>query len=244
MKRFLILLSTLFCAVANADTITVNWDNGDQTYTTTTCEAGDDIVLPTIQTKRGYTFQGWKLSPYMPLEYIENAPSGTYFNTGFYPNENSIAVVDFVLLQYGSGDCPVIKPSVNNVPVADIFSITASLNSSYQWHTKLSFNYKYKYCANCSSTHRKHYLNKNTISSEKDKYFTSTTPILIFANNTSSLTSCRIRLYSIQLYQGDELVHDYAPARKSDGTVCLYDKVTGDFLYNLGTTDPVAGPAL
>ena len=58
MKRFLILLSIL-CFGAYADTITINWGIDNQPYTTTTCEIGGDVILPSVS-KRGHIFRGWQ----------------------------------------------------------------------------------------------------------------------------------------------------------------------------------------
>ena len=38
----------------------VNWYVGDNLYTTTTCEIGNDISLPVAPTKTGYVFWGWR----------------------------------------------------------------------------------------------------------------------------------------------------------------------------------------
>ena len=249
MKRFFVLFGLLFCTAVFADTVTVNWDMNDQTYATTTCESGDDITLPqTTPTKRGYTFQGWKLLSYIPLEYIENIPSDTYFNTGFYPTENTKVVVDFIKPSYGSGDCPVIKTT------SILFGISSSINSNYPLMPSFYFNKKRFYKSEkITNVRHKYSLDKNAWYmddvkaqdiNQQDAYFRSDAPMYIFSSSDSDPTTCVIRIYSIQLYQDDVLVHDYVPAMKSDGTVCFYDKVTGTFLYNQGTSDPVAGPAL
>lgn len=60
MKRFLLFISALFiCNIAIADDITINWSVDNQPYTTTTCEIGGDVVLPSVS-KRGHVFRGWK----------------------------------------------------------------------------------------------------------------------------------------------------------------------------------------
>lgn len=59
MKRFLILFGLLFCTAVFAETITINWGVNNQTYTTTTCETGNDVILPATPTKRGHVFKGW-----------------------------------------------------------------------------------------------------------------------------------------------------------------------------------------
>ena len=69
MKKILVLCAIFITNVTLADTINVNWMVGDSVYDTTTCTVGDDLILPTPPTKRGYTFQGWQPF-YVFLEYI------------------------------------------------------------------------------------------------------------------------------------------------------------------------------
>lgn len=52
-----------------------------------------------------------------------------------------------------------------------------------------------------------------------------------------------VRLKSCKIYDGNELVRDFKPARV-DGVVCLFDNVTQEFFYNanVGGVDFIAGP--
>ena len=60
MKRILLFLSVLFIATAAiAEEITINWGADNKNYTTTSCEIGNDVILPTPPTKRGHIFKGW-----------------------------------------------------------------------------------------------------------------------------------------------------------------------------------------
>ena len=50
-------------------------------------------------------------------------------------------------------------------------------------------------------------------------------------------------LYYCKLYENDILVSDFIPVkRKDDGVICLYDKVSKQFLLNQGTGNFIAGP--
>ena len=48
-------------AVWDANTININWYNGDTRVAQTTCTYDGQISLPTEPTKPGYTFSGWRL---------------------------------------------------------------------------------------------------------------------------------------------------------------------------------------
>lgn len=43
------------------------------------------------------------------------------------------------------------------------------------------------------------------------------------------------KIYYAQIYSGDTLQADMIPVKKSDGTLCLYDKVRKKYIYNAGT---------
>ena len=43
------------------------------------------------------------------------------------------------------------------------------------------------------------------------------------------------KIYYAQIYSGNTLVADMIPVKKSDGTLCLYDKVRKKYIYNAGT---------
>lgn len=48
-------------AIWNANTININWYNGDTRVAQNTCTYDGQITLPQQPTKVGYTFNGWKL---------------------------------------------------------------------------------------------------------------------------------------------------------------------------------------
>lgn len=59
MKKILLCLFAIFVGTA-AIAEKINWYLDGDIYNTTTCETGDDIILPTAPEKYGYTFKGWK----------------------------------------------------------------------------------------------------------------------------------------------------------------------------------------
>ena len=90
MNRFVcfifIVCSFVICH-AFADTINLHWLNYDgTTYQDSTCTVSSDLIIPsTPPTRYGYTFTGWKLSNYIPIEYLES--TGTqYIDTGYIGN--------------------------------------------------------------------------------------------------------------------------------------------------------------
>ena len=54
-------------------------------------------------------------------------------------------------------------------------------------------------------------------------------------NGAPAGTGVTGKIYYAQIYSGDTLVADMVPVKKSDGTLCLYDKVRKKYIYNAGT---------
>ena len=54
-------------------------------------------------------------------------------------------------------------------------------------------------------------------------------------NGAPAGTGVTGKIYYAQIYSGDTLVADMIPVKKSDGTLCLYDKVRKKYIYNAGT---------
>ena len=51
----------------NANTININWYDGENVVSTNTCTYDGTITLPTQPTKTGYTFAGWQLRAAAPV---------------------------------------------------------------------------------------------------------------------------------------------------------------------------------
>ncbi len=54
-------------------------------------------------------------------------------------------------------------------------------------------------------------------------------------NSTPAGTGVVGKIYYAQIYSGSNLVADMIPVKKSNGTLCLYDKVRKKYIYNAGT---------
>ena len=102
MKKILITICTGFglCNATFATTVNYNWLVDGTNYAQTTCETGDDLILPTPSpTKYGYHFVGW----------VESEISGSWSQSGIPSPQNPIEPVfkpfsNTVLRAVGSGD--------------------------------------------------------------------------------------------------------------------------------------------
>ena len=101
MKPFLIFIFLcMFYSAAFATTVNYNWLVDGTSYAQTTCETGDDLILPTpTPTKYGYHFVGW----------VESEIFGSYSQSGTPTPQNPIEPVfkpfgNTVLRALGSGN--------------------------------------------------------------------------------------------------------------------------------------------
>ena len=56
----------------NANTITIDWYNGDTKITTNTCSYDGAVTIPATPTRAGYTFNGWHVRVAVPACYTLN----------------------------------------------------------------------------------------------------------------------------------------------------------------------------
>lgn len=78
-------------------------------------------------------------------------------------------------------------------------------------------------------------------SSKLTAVFSATGPIYIGWSNGTTALGMIGRIYPITIYENTELKADYIPVRKLDGTVCIYDAVSNQYLHNQGTGSFIAG---
>ena len=77
-----------------------------------------------------------------------------------------------------------------------------------------------------------------TVATDAIDSFTLTSPYYLgnMSKNGAPAGTCVTgKIYYAQIYSGDTLQADMIPVKKSDGTLCLYDKVRKKYIYNAGT---------
>ena len=232
----------LFCFTAYAQTETLNWYMDGQTYATTTCESGNDILLPTTPTeKTGYTFIGW--GEYIPIEYIET--TGTqYINTNFLLNKYMRFEYDISL----------------TTKMSDIDIGGGYFGIRFKNYFKVYINkHEYMPC-NTIIDREKHTLTLDayndiasvdncSVSMNGDMEDYSGTFVIYIATwniGTGGQVWSRhpARHYGLRFYERDVLVRDFVPALDKNGTPCMYEKIQKKFYYNAGTGDLIAGPII
>lgn len=252
MKRFLILLSLLFCNTVCADTINLHWINYDgTTYQDSTCEIDSDLILPSAPpTRYGYTFTGWKISNYIPIEYLES--TGTqWIDTGVNPGDDIGVNIDVAWLAI-DGERQILGTRYNNGSVRFYVPFLYNGRFAYAWESWIEsningaidtiYNIKFNYLNNRVIT-----INNNDISilnsNLPENTAGETLPLFaaFYENYEFILTG---RIYKVQITKGTDFVRDFIPVLDYNGTPCMFDRVEGKFYYNAGTGQFIAGPSL
>ena len=175
---------------------------------------------------------------YTAVTYIES--SGTqYINTDYIPNSNTkiktkcSAIVSGGGLIFGNR-----QPAESGED--DIYYALGTTSS------KMTFFYNHR-IRQSSSLNVGDFVDFNV---ENDKVvfngvqynidvniFPTDYPIILFGlNNAGTMSLSSVRIGRFQIYESDELIHDYVPCyRNSDSVVGMYDLVEEDFLTNDGT---------
>ncbi len=251
MKRFIVLLSLLFIGFAFADTINLHWLNYDgTTYQDSTCEINSDLILPsTPPTKYGYTFTGWKLASYRPIEYLES--TGTqYIDTGYIPNnltgieikiQNTKNDLSAENIFFGSGESAHSKSF-------ELYIWGGTLQFIYSGVTAQSLPGANPFTVNWYGRNVQYAYNNNDtyfVLSSNNNDFISPYNMCLFADKRPTNVNIGFcRIYYCKIYDNNTLVRDFIPVLDKDGTPCMYDKVTEQFFYNQGTGQFIAGSVL
>ena len=184
---------------------------------------------------------------YTQVEYIES--SGTqYIDTGVKPTHNTSAKIEFSITKATSGqDYPKIYgcSSTSNGAfflqadtITNIFRTVSYQNiDGYRANATTTFSYGKKYEIVHS---RNTLLIDGTFHTSVDlSAYNSDINIFIFvlnSNGTPNAQYAYAKLYSMKIYENEDLVRDFMPCyRKSDNVIGLYDKVNKQFYTNAGS---------
>jgi len=245
MKKFLVLLSILFSSFTYADTINLHWRNYDgTTYQNSTCVIDGDLIIPaTTPTRYGYTFTGWKLGNYIPIEYLES--TGTqYIDTGFTPTTQTKVYIKYLIKNFNSSSGYIAIYGSKDTGNKGIFVNWAEhwyVNNVYQ-QINLPVETNVNYEDTLYGTTWVH----NAISYTVSPVAANSLNIFLFARNANN-TPERIgslQIFICKIYDNNTLVRDFIPVLDENNVPCMFDMVEGKFYYNAGTGQFIAGPLL
>lgn len=245
MKKLLFLIfGLMFTQIGMADTVNIDWLVDGQTYSQTTCTPGDTITPPTAPAKYGYTFREWRV--YTPIEYIES--TGTqYIDTGVTPNQDTSVLLNG---QITSNDTSGIFFGCRTSASQDIYTIQRTARNEWV----MGYNAAATPFGTGDTNPHTWYKNKNhqymdnlLIYTFPYGNFTCKGSGILFGGNfngTKEATDHHLRVKLCKIYNNDVLVRDFIPVLDPNGVPCMYDKVTQQFFYNIGTGDFIAGPVV
>lgn len=168
---------------------------------------------------------------YTQLEYIES--SGTqYIDTGITMNKTDSVIIE--------QECAI---SNNNYSGANAYT---------QWTGNITNNSKciVKVVYISSNTTETIYVNDISKSSTNwSSYNGSNNKIGIFKlgdsnNSWHSEAAQSGKLYYCKIIKNNILVRDFISVKDTNSIPCLYDKVTQEFFYNVGTGNFIVGPEI
>ena len=249
-----------------AENINLRWYNGNTRVNVPTasnsCTYDTPISLPANPTKPGYKFKGWKvITDYTPIEYIQ-ATGTQYIDTGINPvtynnfkweidfkfaesydyDYSGLGTSNYYLLSGNSAGIWVKIDIKNSTTVgiqgAGIYTETKITTTPFARHV-----YKLQSDGVCSLDGQTYSLNYVSL---PYNYYLPT--IHLFNVNQPSFQSKQTTtggyLYRSRMWNGTVLIQDMIPVKDLSGVACMYDRVTGQFFYNVGTGDFTAGPEI
>ena len=172
------------------------------------------------------------------LKYIQS--SGTqYIDTGIVPKNNTRVDADCDIT-YGTGWIMILGSYDQN----KYFSWWANGATIYAYYGTRNQSVAGENGKQTLSANKNIWRAGSSVMSFSEVSFTANSSIYLFSvNNGGNYSKASMKLYSCQIYDNDVLVRDFIAAKLSDGTVGLYDKLSGLLYINAGTGMFEAGPS-
>lgn len=217
----------------------------DYTFTATSSgsggdEGGDDTGdTPSVALPTGYT----------QVEYIESDGS-QYIDTGVTPNYKTRIVMD---AQLATVDTDMLTNSLYGATTSYTQSFGANWDVEYEEFMVYSSTGTASFSDNLDALTRvsiDHSGKKVTINDVTQTLNSGSWSVglslYLFAENCEDMaeTPSAMKLYSCQIYDGENLIRDFVPCVNSSGVAGLYDTVEGEFYAAEYGTNFEAGPVV
>lgn len=187
------------------------------------------------------------------LDYIES--TGTqYIDTGALSTASSKWEVDFQSNKAVEATFESIFGAQTNVIIKRLSCIIISTNDAVRFVLGNSIKDSDINFYSVEDAHRRHiygvdvkaytaYVDNTKIIGTESTNLVTEYPIYVLARNDGGTATnfANGKLYGVKHYENYIFVADYIPVRKLDGTVCMYDFISGEFKVNSGIGTFVAG---
>lgn len=186
--------------------------------------------------------------PYIELEYIES--TGTqWIRTGIFPDDNTIKCE--VKIAYSSTSTGQLMGSGTSGNARFNFGIESrkfrfGFGSSWFDANSEVFTPDTKpHIFILDASTKTGYLDGVPQTTTNSYTATGSHVFMLFARGTSNSAEggnrTKGKLYYVKLWNKGKLVRDLIPVIDEEGVICMYDKVSGEFFYNQGTGNFIAG---
>lgn len=201
--------------------------------------------------------------PYTQIKYIESN-GGQYIDTGVAPNNFTIVEAKFNLLSYNQLNSilgvrgantdnfymmfdstgKTYVGAGNDVTAYDVDDMTLGEHTLKMTTGELDFGFDMTGSGSTIHPYFQYALDGNAQGLNVNNINTTKSIYLFSCNYTESITNSNIQLSYCKIYDHDVLVRSFIPVLDKQKIPCLYDEVTGEFFYNKGTGNFIAGGAL
>lgn len=237
----------------------MDWIVDGETYTTTTCNIGDDLILPAAPTKYGYTFQGW--APYTPIEYIES--TGTqWIDTLIAVNTLTNPTIE-TKFQMTTDNADIdwfgTQSNGSNTIIYDVEVHPNRAVTYIRWGTTAKMSLQFvnnKSAMDLKFTSEPHTL-KMTGGKNLEIFVDNELVAVGTGNGTfvnpehlnigrgrGNVGAARARWYNFIISNDNTVLFNGIPVLDPNSVPCMYDRVTDTLFYNSGTGDFIAGPVI
>ena len=181
------------------------------------------------------------------VEYLES--TGTqYIDAGMQGDDTTSYYVRFKTPETGTKN-GVFGSQYNNT--SRLFGVNRSSDgnvyincgSSGNTLTELLSNLPYDSIVTCERFLDAVYINGEFRARQAPSHFASTCNILVFGYGSqyNDKYPGKARIYRLVLMTETTVVRDYIPALDENGVACMFEAISGEFVYNDGTGDFLAG---
>ena len=167
------------------------------------------------------------------ISYLKNTGGNSYIDTGYVPKLNSkfeLTVRDTSLITnnryFGNKMFDIYNAGSNY--------IGSNHGNKYAGTQLTNLNSKHTYIRNATELYVDGEL-KSTVDAGTQVNALS---IYLFGNHIGSgydNISSEFTFFELKIYEDNTLVHHYKPRKSTDDVACIFDIVTQQYLYNLGT---------
>ena len=157
-----------------------------------------------------------------------------YFDTEIYPNQDTNTEIKWYVQNgtnyiFGARDD---KYKYGYTVTDNFYAVRGTVSSAAQASVFWSTDWLVKQIGT------KFEFNSNAVNTAAIASFTLTSPCYIgnmSKNKATAGLGLKGKIYYAKIYSGSKLVADMIPVKKSDGTLCLWDKIRKKYIYKSGT---------